>query len=240
MVSTHLLLLVEDSRLQYAAIKQELENTHWQIIHCQDMDAALRAYEQGEESGAHIGAAAIDLGLPPDPNNPLRIGLKLAKSLRQRDPDLPILVYTGIGPSVTSRFDVLVAELLPLRISFVSLRSPDDPDIAYILDLIWQDYFILSAGPADFLPHAVAEKPDPLDDQLWETLALIAQGKSYPEIAAELPGVGVEGVRARVGRIRETLIEKGELAEYQRDRLDLANWFRDHHVRYRRGKRRDR
>lgn len=233
METTHLLLLVEDSRHQYAAIKLELENTHWQIIHCLDMAAALRAYEQGEESGAHIGMAAVDLGLPPDPDNPLRIGLKLAKTLRQRDPDLPILVYTSISPSA-ARFDMLVAELLPLRISFVYLRAPDDPDMAYILDLVWQDYFILSPGPADFLPRAVAETPDPLDADLWETLALVTQGKTYPEIAAALPSVSVEGVRARVNRIRDALIDTGELAEYQRDRLDLANWFRDHHVRYRR------
>lgn len=233
METTRSLLLVEDSRLQYAAIKLELENTHWQIIHCLDMAAALHAYEQGEESGAHVGMAAIDLSLPPDPDNPLRIGLRLAKTLRQRDPNLPILAYTSISPSAT-RFDMLVAELLPLKISFVYLRSSDEPAMAHILDLVWQDYFILSPGPADFLPRAVAEKPDPLEDDLWETLALVAQGKSYPEIAAELPNVGMEGVRSRVNRIREALIDKGELAEYQRDRLDLANWFRDHHVRYRR------
>ncbi len=230
------LLLVEDSRRQYTAIKLELENSHWQIIHCIGMSAALHTYEQGEKSGQHIGVAAVDLGLPPERDNPLGVGLQLVKTLRQRDSDLPILAYTSISPNAVS-FDRIVAELLPLHISFIYLRSSAEPGMAQMLDLVWQDYVILSPGPADCLSHAVADKPDPLNDQLWETLALMAQGSSYAEIARDLPGVGIEGVRARVNRIREILIDKGELAKYQRDRQDLANWFRDHHVRYRRGKR---
>lgn len=233
METTHSLLLVEDSRRQYAAIKLELENTPWKIVRCDDMPTALHTYDQGEKSGAPIEIVALDLGLPPDRDNPLKAGLTLAKTLRQRDSDLPILAYTSISPNAAP-FDLLVAELLPLRISFIYLRSSDEPGMAQMLDLVWRDYVLLSPGPADFLPRAVAEKPNPLNDQLWETLALIAAGKSYPEIAADLPGVGVDGVRARINRIRDVLIEKGKLADYQRDRIDLANWFRDHHVRYRR------
>ncbi len=231
---SNLLLLVEDSRLQYASLKMELNQSRWEIIHCMDMPSALDAFEQGEKTGNHIGAAAVDLGLPPGRDNPLKTGLSLVKSLRQRDSDLPILAYTSLSP-VAAPFDILVAELLSLRTSFVYLRSSDEPDMAQLLDLIWQDYLILSPGPADALPRAVPEKPDPLNDQLWETLTLIARGFSYPEIAAELHGVGIDGVRARVNRIRTILTEKGELAEYQRERIDLINWFRNHHVRYRRG-----
>ncbi len=230
--TNHILLLVEDSRLQYAALKAELKEFPWEVIHCLDMPSALQAYEKGEASGNHIGMVAMDLGLPPRHDDPQYTGLRLARELRKRDENLPILAYTSLPPNSTP-FDILLAQLLPLRISLIYLRE-NTPNLALLLDLVYQDYVILSPGPSDHLPKAIPDRPDPLDDRLWETLALMAQGKSYSEIAVELPGVGIEGVRSRVNRIREILIEKEELAEYQRDRADLAHWHRRHHVRYHR------
>ncbi|MBX3057917.1 MAG: hypothetical protein KF770_15735 [Anaerolineae bacterium] len=228
----HTLLLVENSRLQLASLKQDLDPLGWQIIHCTDMPTALNAYDQGERSGNHIGLAAVDLGLPPSAEDPLQIGPKLIRALRQRDADLPILAYTGLSPQATP-YDRLLAELLPLKVSFVYLRRMG-PTFAELLDLVWQDFVILSPGPSDYLRRAVANRPDPLNDKLWETLALLAQGHNYQEIANKLEGVGVEGVRARINQIKEMLIEKEELKEYEREREDLIKWYRQHHVRFHR------
>ena len=229
-----LLLLVEDNRLQYISLRTELEGTGWNIIHCQDMETTLHAYKQGEKTGKHIDVVAMDLGLPPGKDDPLRTGLKLARALRREDADLPILAYTSLSPH-GNLFQILVSELLPLHISFISLRN-DDPNIVQLLNLVWQDYVLLSPGPAGVLPMALPTKPDPLPVELWETLELLAQGKSYAEIAAALPSVGLEGVRSRIIRARNLLIELGELEEYQRDREDLTIWYRRHHIRYRRYK----
>lgn len=226
------LLLVEDNRLQYLSLRTELEGSGWQIIHCPDMPSTLHAYDQSEETGEHIDVVAMDLGLPPSRDDPLRTGLKLAKALRQRDTDLSILAYTSLSPH-GNLFQTLVSELLPLHISLISLRN-DDPNIAQLLDLVWQDYVLLSPGPAGALPMALATTPDPLPNDIWETLALLAQGKSYPEIARDSPKVGIEGVRARIARARDILIDLGELEEYQRDREDLIIWYRRNHIRYRR------
>lgn len=227
-----ILLLVEDNRLQYLSLRTELDGAGWQITHCEDMTSTLHAYDQSEKTGKHIDVVALDLGLPPRINDPLETGLKLAKALRQRDANLSILAYTSLSPH-GDLFQSLVSELLPLQISFISLRN-DDPNIGQLLDLAWQDYVFLSPGPAGVLPMALPTRPDPLSADLWETLALLAQGYSYPEIALALPNVGVEGVRSRITRARNTLIDLGELEDFQRDREDLVIWYRRHHIRYRR------
>ena len=227
------LLLIEDSRLQYAALQSELRDSGWHIIHAIDQYSALQAYDQGEETSNHIGLVALDLGLPPDRDNPLHVGIPLAKALRDRDADLPILAYTSIPPTATS-YTILVAELLPLRVSFIYLRQMSGPGLPQLLEMVWQDYFLLSPGPSDHLPHACPTRPDPLNDRLWETLALVAQGKTFPEIANMLPNVGLEGVRARINSIKEELSKQGELADYQRNRDDLTRWFRENYVRYHR------
>ncbi|MCP4358119.1 MAG: hypothetical protein GY796_08915 [Chloroflexi bacterium] len=231
--NNRILLLVEDNRLQYISLRSELEGTGWQIIHCEDMPSTLYAYDQSEKTGEYIDVVAMDLGLPPGKNDPLRTGLKLAKALRQRDADLPILAYTSLSPPGNNLFQTLVSELLPLQISFVSLRN-DDPNIVQLLDLAYQDYVFLSPGPAGILPLALPTAPDPLSADLWQTLALLAQGKNYAEIARDLPNIGIDGVRARMTRIRSLLMELGELEDYQRDREDLIIWYRRHHIRYRR------
>lgn len=227
------ILLVEDNRLQYIAMRSEIEGAGWQIIHCEDMPSALYEFEQSEKTGQYIDIVVMDLGLPPGKNDPLQTGLKLAKTLRQLDPNIPILAYTSLAPPDGNSYPILISELLPLQISFISLRN-DDPNIVQLIELALQDYIFLSPGPAGILPMALPTKPDPLTDELWETLALLAQGKSYAEIANELVGVGNEGVRARITKARNRLIDLEELEEFERDREDLARWYRRNHIRYHR------
>ena len=78
----HTLLLVEDSRLQFASLKPDLDHLGWQVIHCTNMPSALNAHAEAERSGNHIGLAAVDLGLPPAEDDPLYVGPKLIKALR--------------------------------------------------------------------------------------------------------------------------------------------------------------
>ena len=230
--SSRTLLLVEDNHLQYISLRTVLEGTDWEIIHREDKESALHAYDQGEKTGNHIDIVAMDLGLPPSVNNPLRTGLSLAKALRERDADLSILAYTSLSPH-GNLFPILVSELLPLHISLISLRN-DDPNVVHLLELVWQDYVLLSPSAAGALSMALPKTPDPLPNDIWETLALLEQGKSYAEIARDLTNISIDGVRARIARARDILIDLGELEHFQKDREDLIIWYRRHHIRYRR------
>lgn len=232
------LLLVEDSQRQYLGLKVEIERAGWHIIHCYDVEQALYDYDRHLKSDNPVGIVALDLGLPPATEEPLRSGLKLAKMLRARNADLPILAYT-LRQHLPKKvpYDVILAELLPLRISFLYLRRMENIDMGDLLELVWQYFVIFSPGPADYLPRAVPRGPDPFtDEDLWETLAKLAEGKSYKQIAVELSGIGGEGVRARINRIRDRLIDIGELEEYQREQDDLIRWYKTHYARYQRHK----
>ncbi|MEW5984995.1 MAG: hypothetical protein AB1791_00010 [Chloroflexota bacterium] len=229
MTKSRNLLLVEDSRFQYQALKAELETSGWTITRAEDEMSTLRILER---TGPPIHAVALDLGLPPGKDNPLQTGLPLLQKLRECESALPILAYTGLAPTAFDH-SLLVARLLPLRISFLYLRRMSNQiGLSTLLELVWQGFVFLSPGPADQLPQAVASKPDPLSDQHWQTLKLLAEDLGNKQIAREISDVGTEGVKARLGRIREILVGRGELERHQTAREDLVAWYRRHRVRY--------
>ncbi|GAB4156192.1 MAG: hypothetical protein Fur0021_24270 [Candidatus Promineifilaceae bacterium] len=227
-------LLIEDDRRQYSGLEQEFNDGNWQVIRAWDKSSTLQQLQPSPDHTVLVDAIALDLGLPPAIDNPLDSGIPLARLLRQRHPHLPILAYTALQPKDVD-YGKLLAELLPLRISFIALRTlSGDNHLGDLLRLVWQGFLLLSPSPADYLADAIAIRPDPLDDALWETLRLMSQGLTYPGIAAQLPNVGVEGVRARVRRISDILQKREELESHQTSREDLESWYRYHHVRYRR------
>ena len=67
---TRNILLVEDSKIQLSALSLELKDGGWNIIHSGDVQNALFQVEQSLKQKDPIKMAAIDLGLPPDIDNP--------------------------------------------------------------------------------------------------------------------------------------------------------------------------
>lgn len=232
MVSKRTVLLVEDAYLQYAALKQEFEGAGWQVLGAADCESAVQRFEKAETMGDVIDAVALDLGLPPDIDNPLREGIPLAKFIREFDEALPILAYTSLSPRAVN-FAAILEQLLPLRVSFVCVRHlGGQVKLAEILEMVWQGYVIFSPTPADYLPHATAAEPDPLTTALWETLKLLSDGYGDKEIAQALPSVGEAGVKARLVRVREILSDIGAIPTT--DRQDLITWYKRYHTRYHR------
>lgn len=226
-------LLIEDDRRQYSGLEQEFNAGNWQVIRAWDKLSARQYLSQTPDPATPLDAIALDLGLPPAIDNPFVSGIPLAHWLRKRHPHLPILAYTALQPKDVD-YSQILAELLPLRISFIALRTlSGDNQLGDLLRLIWQGFFLLSPSPADYLADAIAVQPDPLDDALWETLHLMNQGLTYPGIAEKL-NITVDGVRARVRRVTEILQKRDELDPNQNGREDLENWYRHNHVRYRR------
>jgi DNA-binding NarL/FixJ family response regulator len=190
--------------------------------------------EQFRNNNIQIDAVVLDLGLPPYPDDPMRSGLPLAIKLRDRNPPLPIMTYTQL--SLTTEgvdFGLLLAKFLPRRISFIHMRHlPEDVTLTEMLDLIRQGFVIVSPGVAELLHYAVPVRPDPLTTELWETLRLYSHGWSDQQIANELPGIGVHGVRARRRNMIEVLQNAGELEDYQTTGEDLIRWYKANYARY--------
>lgn len=232
MNTTRTALLVEDQFHQYISFRQDLEEAGWQVLRAEDRGTALQKIEQAKEAGQVIDAIALDLGLPPDPDNPLRIGVALAQELRQAHESVPLLAYTAIQPRATD-FAQIIARILPLRASFIYARQLNGIRLSHFLDLTWRGYVVLSPAPADFLPQTIATRPDPLNSPLWETLRLLSEGQAIKEIGQVITGVKRAGVRSRLSKIREKLIEAGEIETT--DREDLISWYKENHIRYRRG-----
>jgi CheY-like chemotaxis protein len=227
---SNLVLLVEDVPFQLRSLRDELTEAGWIVDHAQDEEGALYRLRRLEEEGKKLDVAAIDLGLPPAKDDPLKYGIELISKLRAQKSyvDLPILAYTAL---VTFDYASVVRRLLNFRASFICLR-PMGEDVRFveILDYVRKGYLFLSPTPASYLPSAVLGKPDPLDDKLWETLKKLNQGVTRNR-AAEDGGVAPDTIKSREEKIKMILVSREELpVDARRD--ELLAWYRENRVRY--------
>ncbi|MBK9925442.1 MAG: response regulator transcription factor [Anaerolineales bacterium] len=223
-------LLVEDSNIQLRALQSELKEIGWNVIYAQDIDGALYQVGKVAKEKKHIDVAMIDLGIPPVLEDPIRGGIALIKKLREKPEaqSVKILAYTSAGPKEFD-YSLVLRKLLTLQASFVALRG-EQVDLPSLLKFVWLGYVFISPTPSLFLPKSIADKPDPLDSKQWETLKFIDQDKSLTEIANEV-GLTVEGIRARLPRIRDILIETDEIGP-DAETDDLIRWYRTMRTRY--------
>jgi len=226
---TRNILLVEDSKIQLSALSLELKDGGWNIIHAGDVQNALYQAEQSLKQKDPIKMAAIDLGLPPDIDDPNLGGILLIRKLRERfGMEFPIIAYTSMSPKEID-YSYFVRQLLGLRASFVYLR-PMDVNFCDVVEYAWKGYLFLSPVPADFLTKAIADTPDPLDKDHWETLMHLDRQISYSQIGSAM-SLSAEGVKARVGRIKDILIDQQEIP-YDAQLDEIVQWYRLKKVRY--------
>lgn len=225
------MLLVEDDRYSYLALRAELEASSWDIARAEDGEDALSRLP--EEGPLPYQVIAIDLGLPPGRDNPFRGGLPLAEKVRARYPAVPILAYTALTPK-SFDYSRVIARLLALRASFIyKRRLGENVTFVDLLNLVRKGYVLISPNPAaEFVPDIVPLKPDPLNKTQWQVLQLINENKTYHQIDVAIDGLSVHGVRDNVARIRQQLIDAGELTKVQTDLADLRSWYRRNRVRY--------
>jgi CheY-like chemotaxis protein len=223
-------LLVEDSNIQFKALQGELKEKGWHIVYAQDVNDALYQVEKVTREKKRIDVAAIDLSIPPVLDDPIQGGIRLIQKLRE-NPDtrsLKILAYTSAGPREFD-YSLILRNLLVLQASFISLRG-EQVNFSSLLEFVYQGYIFISPTPANFLSKSIAAKPDPLDSKQWETLKFLDQDKSLSKIANEV-GLTVEGIRARLPRIRDILIETEEIGP-DAEQEDIIRWYRETRVRY--------
>jgi CheY-like chemotaxis protein len=223
-------LLVEDSNIQFKALQSELKEKGWDVVYAQDVNGALFQMEKIVKEKRCIDVAMIDLGIPPVLDDPVQGGIRLIRKLRE-NPDmqsLKILAYTSAGPKEFD-YSLILRNLLVLQSSFLSLRG-EQVDLASLLEFVWMGYVFVSPTPANFLPKTIAEIPDPLDSKQWETLKFLDQDKSLTKIADDM-GLTVEGFKARLPKIKDILIETGEISP-DAETEDLIRWYRKMRTRY--------
>ena len=223
-------LLVEDSNIQFKALQSELKEKGWDVIYAQDVNSALFQVDKVIREKRCIDVAMIDLGIPPVLDDPVQGGIRLIRKLRER-PDmqsLKILAYTSAGPREFD-YSLILRNLLVLQSSFLSLRG-EQVDLASLLEFVWMGYVFISPTPANFLSKTIAEIPDPLDSKQWETLKFLDQDKSLTKIAEDM-GLTVEGFKARLPKIKDILMETGEIG-HDAETEDLIRWYRKMRTRY--------
>jgi DNA-binding NarL/FixJ family response regulator len=223
-------LLVEDSNIQFKALQSELKEKGWDVIYAQDVNGALFQVEKVIQEKRCIDVAMIDLGIPPVLDDPIQGGIRLIRKLRE-NPDLQslkILAYTSAGPKEFD-YSLILRNLLVLQASFLSLRG-EQVDLASLLEFVWMGYVFISPTPANFLSKTIAEIPDPLDSRQWETLKFLDQDKSLTKIADDM-GLTVEGFKARLPKIKDSLVETGQIG-HDAETEDLIRWYRLMRTRY--------
>ena len=226
------ILLVEDSKYQFAPLDGELKERGWKVVLAQNVTDGLNHVRLAKDTKQKIDMAAIDLGIPPGVDNPLEGGIKLIRELRAipEGEKIPILAYTSLTPREFD-YSLAVKHLLALRASFICLRPiSDSVNFADLIEYGWLGYVIIAPQPADFLHKAIPDRPDPLDDKHWETLSLLHRQLTYSQMAHETK-LTMEAIKARVTRIKEILIEQEELP-YDSQTEDLTQWYLQNRVRY--------
>lgn len=223
-------LLVEDSNIQFKALQSELKEKGWDVIYAQDVNGALFQVEKVIKEKKCIDVAMIDLGIPPVLDDPIRGGIRLIRKLRENPAtqSMKILAYTSAGPKEFD-YSLVLRNLLVLQASFLSLRG-EQVDLASLLEFVWMGYVFISPTPANFLSKTIAETPDPLDSKQWETLKFLDQDKGLTKIADDM-SLTVEGLKARLLKIRDTLIETEEISS-DAETEDLIRWYRKMRTRY--------
>ncbi|MEW6085469.1 MAG: hypothetical protein AB1607_12825 [Chloroflexota bacterium] len=225
-----LVLLVEDIPYQRRSLSDELKESGWEVVHANDERDALYRLQVLHKEGKKIDVAAIDLGLPPAKDDPLKYGLRLIEKLRSQKSyeDLPILAYTAL---VSFDYAAVVRRLLNFRSSFICLRPMgEEVRLVDILEYVSNGYLFLSPTPASYLPSAVLVHADPLDDKQWETLAQLSVGNTQSE-AGKKTGVSGDTIKTRVKDARTILVGRKELPEDARTEEVIA-WYRENRVRY--------
>jgi len=86
------ILLVEDNPTELRALEWLLGKRDGHDVYIADKDKiAIHIFKEDKP----FDIAIIDLGLSPFPNNP-EIGFQLCKDLIEQEPELPIIIVTGI------------------------------------------------------------------------------------------------------------------------------------------------
>ena len=87
------ILLVEDEPFVREATRSILESAGFEVLPAEDASAAVRVYEERQHA---VDVRAIDLVMT-DMVLPGRTGQQLGQDLRQRSPEVKVLVTSGYG-----------------------------------------------------------------------------------------------------------------------------------------------
>jgi len=224
-------LLVENEPRQFESLSNELKTADWQVERAGQKEEALAKLKSMYEQGSHLDVAAIDLGLPPDTDR-LTIGLELIHAIRKIEvyQELPIIAYTSQANIEYSLYANAVRRLLTLQASFLYLRPLEAGSFVTIMKYVSQGFVFLSPAPAGYLSSAVPHSPDPLPDEIWETLDALSRGLTHLMAAKEL-NIAADTVRSRLDRARQILIDRRQILFDARNE-EIYDWFRQHQVRY--------
>ena len=228
-------LLVENDPRQYDSLSNELQLSDCRVqrsIYKQETITKLRSLH---DQGVHLDVAAIDLGLPPDADR-LTVGLDLIEEIRNLETyqELPILAYTSQTNIEFYVYANAVRRLLTMQASMIYLRPLETGSFANLLKYVSLGFSFLSPAPAGYLKYAVPNHPDPLSDEIWQTLDALSRGLTHTNAAKEL-NISPETIRSRLDSARQILIERNEIM-LDADKEEVVDWARNNQVRYVRDK----
>lgn len=170
-------LLVEDDSFTRSTLSAALQRYGVRIA------AAVGSSREALALEPLPAAALLDLDLGPGPS-----GIDLAIALRERNPSIALVLLTTYDDP---RFKAATA-VPPRGMRF--LRKPQVTDVAEIVDLL------RAAMESPLLTVAGGEQP--LSPMMIDTLQMVAEGLSTPEIARRR-GVTEKAVEATITRLCE-------------------------------------
>ncbi len=192
-------IIVEDDSFTRSTLSAALQRYGVRVI------AAVGTSREALALDDVPAAALLDLDLGAGPN-----GIDLAIALRERRPDIALVLLTTYDDP---RFKAANLPALPRGMRF--LRKPGITDVRDIIDTL---------KDAVTAPFASAkDSAHPLSASMIETLRMVAEGLSTPEIARQR-GVSDKAVEATITRLCDHFGLERMPTHHQRVRL-AAEYF---------------
>jgi DNA-binding NarL/FixJ family response regulator len=177
---------------------------------------------------------SVDLGLPPDEEG-ITVGLQLLQTIHERFNSLPLAVH-----SLKQVKDYALHQIITTPASYISLQDESFEAFAMVLPLMMQGYLVFSPKTALMFPSAIVsnQQTDPLQDDEWEVLRMMAQGLTYKAIGDVLH-FEETAMWPKVHKIAAKLKRRGFIdvtmdsnPDPRRYKNPLTNFYNEHHVRY--------
>lgn len=192
-------LIVEDDSFTRSTLSAALQRYGVRVF------AAVGSSREALALTETPAAALLDLDLGAGPN-----GIDLAIALRELRPDIALVLLTTYDDP---RFKAANLPALPRGMRF--LRKPGITDVREIIDTL---------KAALESPLAVTKEPvSPLSESMIDTLRMVAEGLSTPEIARQR-GVTDKAVEATITRLCDHFGLQRMSTHHQRVRL-AAEYF---------------
>ena len=198
------ILIVENSDSQLAAIKSQLQEfwPHWRVLQTLNIDDTMSKLQEMANHPPDL--VSVDLGLETREDDPY-FGLRLLRMINEQYHGIPLAVHSSLPPNPETTHAIIAIPASYIRVRDTAAVT------AYcaVMPFLCNGFMVYSPATAARFGDSVAVKPDPLNNDDWDLLKMLAQINpplTYAQIANSYL-LTEQTITSHVARIAHKLID---------------------------------